>query len=107
MFHVPNDYERFEIFTKGMQMRNFIVYLYYAPECIRKWLAYIRPSYPSEATYTVEIKAENGQKAKNKAITFANKNFEGIKIINKNYHNKLWGINNYPELKERDNESTS
>lgn len=37
------------------------------PDCIRGWLAYLRRA--RDATFVVQILAENGQKAKNQAIT--------------------------------------
>uniref|UniRef100_A0A6M3J329 Uncharacterized protein n=1 Tax=viral metagenome TaxID=1070528 RepID=A0A6M3J329_9ZZZZ len=80
-------------------MKTFTVYLFRAPECIRGWLAYLRPEH-SRCTITVSVKAENGTKAKNKAITCANKGFKGIEVIGGNYDDKIFGLNNFPELKK-------
>jgi len=80
-------------------MKEYTVYLFRSPDCIRGWLAYIKPGVDeTQATFAVKVKAENGPKAKNKAITAANNNFEGVEIIGKNYNDNLWGINNFPEL---------
>jgi len=46
------------------------------------------------------VEAENGPSAKNKAITLANRGFEGAVISRKNYKDPLWGINKFPELVE-------
>ena len=49
----------------------------------------------------VLIDAETGAKAKNKAITAANKGFVGfnVNVVGCNLTDELWGINNFPELK--------
>ena len=79
-------------------MKEYTVYLFRSTDCKRGWLAYIEPTYCDRATFTVQVEAESGPKAKNQAITAANNNFEGVKIIGKNFDDKLWGINNFPEL---------
>jgi hypothetical protein len=80
-------------------MKIHTVYLYRSPDCIRGWLSYLHPEHARRCTFTVEVEAETGPKAKNKAITCANNGFEGVKIVGRNFDDKLWGINNYPELK--------
>ena len=79
-------------------MKVHTVYLFYSPNCIRNWLAYIKTFYGSDATVIVEVEAKDGASAKNKAITAANNRFNGVKIIAKNSDHKLWGIYNFPEL---------
>lgn len=83
-----------------MAEKYYTVYLFKSPECIRGWLSYIEPSYSERATFKVSLKAENGPKAKNKAITLANKGFEGLDIIARNYDDEIWGINKFSELKD-------
>ena len=82
-------------------MKKYTVYLFRSPDCIRGWLAYINPTYGNRATFRVSLDAESGATAKNKAITAANNNFEGVEILGRNFDDKLWGINNFPELKTR------
>ena len=82
-------------------MKEFIVYLYRAPDCIRGWLAYLRPYDKKQATLSVIICAEDGPKAKNKAITSVNHGFTGLEIVSYNHTGDIWGINNFPELKEQ------
>lgn len=82
-------------------MTNYIVYLYKDPDCIRGWLAYIRPGSPKTATLTVAISANNTENAKHKAITAALHGFKGVEIIGYNHTDSLWGIDNFPELKEQ------
>ena len=80
-------------------MKRYTVYLFRSPDCKRGWLSYIEPTYSNKATFIVFVYAENGPKAKNKAITAANNDFKGVEIISRNYDDSLWGINNFPELK--------
>ena len=79
-------------------MKTYTVYLYRAPDCKRGWLAYIEPTYSNRATFIVSLKAENGPKAKNAAITAANNNFKGVEIIDWNNTDMIWGLNMFPEL---------
>jgi hypothetical protein len=79
---------------------KFTVYLFYAPDCRRNWLAYTGPSHARHATLHVEVEEVSGTKAKNKAITLANRGFVGLKITHKNYFNKVFGLVNYPDLLE-------
>ncbi|MGD9825763.1 MAG: hypothetical protein AB7U36_15495 [Desulfobacter sp.] len=51
-----------------------------------------------KATFTVELEAENGPKAKNKAITAANNEFDGVEIVARNFTDGIWGIEKFPEL---------
>ena len=81
-------------------MKTYIVYLYRSPDCIRGWLAYIQPGDGNRATFKVMVDAETGARAKNKAITTANKGFPGVRIIACNLTDELWGVNNFPELKQ-------
>jgi hypothetical protein len=74
--------------------------LFRSPNCIRGWLAYISDEYGDRATFKVVVKAENGAKAKNRAITSANKGFKDVEVIGKNFTDKIWGINNFQDLKE-------
>jgi hypothetical protein len=76
--------------------RRFMVYLYYAPECIRKWLAYVQRQSPE--TVQVEVWAETGAKAKNAAITLANKRFSGAKFLYINDTGDRTAVGRYPEL---------
>ena len=64
-------------------MARHKVYLCYAPECIRGWLAYKDLSCVgwSGPDVVVSVEAETGAKAKNKAITAANNGFEGVEIL--------------------------
>lgn len=83
-------------------MRQYTVYLYRAPDCTRCWLAYLTPDETRHrATFHVKLEAKNGADAKNKAITRANKQFDGLEIMQKNYDDSLWGINNFPDLLEQ------
>jgi hypothetical protein len=77
-------------------MKEYNVYLYRAPECIRGWLAYLRNE--STPTICVRLEAESGAKAKNKAQTLANKGFEGLQILSIPITNTMWDIGNFPEL---------
>lgn len=86
---------------KGPKMKLYNVYLFRAPDCIRGWLAYVHPEHAKSATLTVRLYAENGAKAKNKAITMANQNFEGLEIVGKNFNDRTFGINNFADLKDR------
>lgn len=79
-------------------MTLYTVYLFHCTDCIRGWLAYLTDQ--DNATIAVKVEAESGSKAKNKAITLANRGFIGLKIVYKNYDRGYWAINNYPELKE-------
>lgn len=88
-------------------MEDHMVYLFYSPDCRRNWLAYKKTSYINRATILVKVKAESGSSAKNKAITAANNRFDGVEIIKKNFDDKLWGINAYPELSYLAQEFTS
>jgi len=81
-------------------MKSYTVYLFRSPDCIRGWLSYIEPSYGNRATFKVLVNAESGPKAKNKAITAANNGFKGVEILGKNLNDKLWGINNFPDLEQ-------
>ena len=82
-------------------MSNYAVYLFKAPECIRGWLAYLRLEHAKDATMTVLISAKNGADAKNRAQTAANNGFKGVEILKCNYTHSLFGIDNFPELKEQ------
>lgn len=64
-------------------MKTYQVYLYRSPNCIRGWLAYLLHQGPpsQEELVTVEIEASDGAKAKNAAITAANRGFAGVKVI--------------------------
>jgi hypothetical protein len=79
-------------------MKEHVVYLFRSPDCIRGWLAYLDTRNKDGATFVVRVIAETGAKAKNAAITAANRDFQGVKIIGRNYTDSLWGINNFPEL---------
>jgi len=79
-------------------MKKYTVYLYRDPDCIRGWLAYLKDSSSSRATLKVSVEAESGQKAKNKAITLVNLGLDNLEILKVNYDDKLWGLNNFPEL---------
>jgi hypothetical protein len=78
-------------------MKKYKVQLFRAPRCIRGWLAYLKNS--GQPTVVVEIMAETGAKAKNSAITAANNAFRGVRIVDKNYTDPLWGLNNFPVVK--------
>ena len=78
--------------------KTYTVHLYRAPECIRGWLAYIR-DHQNDATFIVQVEAESGAKAKNAAITAANNEFKGVKIVGCGYSDDLWGLDRFPELK--------
>lgn len=80
-------------------MQKYTVSLFAAPGCVRGWLAYLKSTTERE-TLLVEVDAETGASAKNKAITAANNGFKGLKIIKKNYDDKLWGLNNFPQIKQ-------
>ena len=80
-------------------MRKYKVYLFRSPECIRGWLAYLKFMGYNPPTVTVEVEAESGSKAKNKAVTMANKGFKGIKIVDTDYDDSLYGLNNHPDIK--------
>jgi len=77
-------------------MKHHQVYLYYAPECIRKWLAYTTNQ--GHETTRVKIIATSGAKAKNAAITSANKRFSGVEVLYVNDTGDRTAIGNYPEL---------
>lgn len=77
--------------------KKYIVYLFRAEDCKRKWLAYLKNE-TGDFTLKIVVYAETGAKAKNKAITLANKNFENVEILEKNYTHHLWGIDNFPAL---------
>jgi hypothetical protein len=80
--------------------KEYKVYLYKSPDCIRGWLAYVKEdSLSRKATFKIKVKAENGQKAKNKAITSANNGFQGVEILARNFTDEIWGIDKFPELK--------
>lgn len=80
-------------------MKEFIVYLFKSPDCIRGWLSYIK-NYNDRFTLKVLVKEINGQAAKNKAITAVNNGFNGFKILEINYTADIWGVNNFPDLKK-------
>ena len=82
-------------------MKKYTVYLYRSPNCVRGWLAYLRPEHAITATFTVDLWEFSGAKAKNRAITLANKGFRGLEIVGRNFDHKIWGINNFPELMKR------
>ena len=68
-------------------MKEYTVYLFKAPECIRGWLAYLSTYkyVSSNPDRIITVKAENGSKARNIAITLINKketDNENIKITN-------------------------
>ena len=79
-------------------MSLYTVYLFHCKDCVRHWLAYL--SAQSDPTVIVRVEAESGSKAKNRAISLANKGFIGLQIMSKNYDRGHWAINNYPELLE-------
>ena len=82
-------------------MKKYTVYLFKSPDCVRGWLAYVRPDHLTpRATLHVEIEAKNGVDAKNKAITAANNGFKGLKIVRRNFGDELWGIDLFPGLAE-------
>lgn len=85
-----------------MEAKWIDVFLFKAPDCIRGWLAYLRNE-NNRYTLKVSVKSENGSKAKNKAITLANKDFssDDLKILKLNFSDNLWGVNNFPQLKEK------
>lgn len=76
---------------------EYDVFLFRAPDCIRGWLAYVSKD-SSTPTVTVRVKAESGAKAKNKAITLANKGFKDLQIICIPRTSGIWDIDNFPEL---------
>jgi hypothetical protein len=77
-----------------------IVYLYRAPDCIRGWLSYVTKPDNGVCSVTVKVMALDGPKAKNKAITLANAGFKDLEIIDVNYDDSVWGLDNYPDIKE-------
>lgn len=81
-------------------MKKFRVYLFRTPDYIRGWLAYRNHSGFCRPTLTVLVEAESGTKAKNAAITAANRGFKGVEIIEKNYSSDLYSLNNFPDLLE-------
>lgn len=86
-------------------MKEYTVYLFRCPNCIRGWLSYIEPSSRDRATLSVIIEAESGAKAKNKAITMINKavknrDISELKIKDRNYDCDLWGIDQFEDLKK-------
>lgn len=82
------------------KLKKYTVYLFRATDCKRGWLAYVQPCHGDRATLVVTIEAESGAKAKNKAITAANNDFEGVDIVGHNLTDDLWGIKNFPELEK-------
>ena len=79
-------------------MKPYTVYLFHCKDPTVGWLAYMAPNNRHSATVTVEIEAKSASDAKKCAILLANRGFVGLKILDKNYNDKHWGINNYPEL---------
>jgi len=82
-------------------MKEYTVYLYRTRRTIRGWLSYLQ--YHGEynpCTITVQLIAENGAKAKNKAITLANKGFDGLKIVKVNFSNGIFALNRSPDIKK-------
>ena len=77
---------------------KYTVYLFRYPECRRGWLAYLGAEHSKNFTVAVGVEAENGSKAKNKAITAANNWFHGVDIVEKGYGNKLWGLENFHDI---------
>lgn len=85
-------------YRKADIMKIYDVYLLYSPECIRGWLAYIKTT--SEPTMHVRVCAETGAKAKNKAITMANKEMKNLDIVKINYDSGFWAANKHAKLME-------
>lgn len=81
--------------------KKYTVYLYRSPSCIRGWLSYIKPGDPLQATVIARVSAETSAKAKNAAITQANKDLGSMDIISINKNHSLWGVNNFPDIKEK------
>lgn len=80
--------------------RPFRVFLFRCENCIRGWLAYVDRAH-SRCTVEVEIEALTSAKAKNAAITAANKNFEGCKVIRVNRTSgDHWDAGRFPELND-------
>lgn len=88
------------------KLKDFNVYLYKCNDPGMKrngWLAYREEPSSDGFTLMISIKAENSQQAKSKAIKSANNGFAGAKILKRNYHHSLWGLNNHPEIKKQVN----
>lgn len=80
--------------------RPFRVFLFRAPGYIRGWFAYVARDH-GHCTVEVEVEALTSAKAKNAAITAANKNFEGCKVIRVNRTpGDHWDAGRFPELKD-------
>jgi len=80
------------------QTKDFRVHLFRTPHLIRGWLAYLGPD-QSHCTVTVSIPALTGAKAANAAITAANKQFTGCRVIRVHRgKGDLWDANNFKEL---------
>lgn len=80
-------------------MKKYKVYLFRSPDCVRGWLAYLKPGVDkNRATVAVIIEAPNGSKAKNKAITKANIDLQNMEIFHQNFNDEIWGINNFADL---------
>lgn len=78
------------------------VYLFRYPESRGGWLAYVGYEHADKCTLVVEVDIDkrDSQKAKNKAITAANNNFEGVKIVKTHDNDPMWGLSNFPELEK-------
>ena len=84
-----------------IEMKKYTVYLYRAEDCTRGWLSYLKlPNYTG-CTLTVGVRAKNGADAKNKAITMANDEFNGLEIIKKWYTDSLWSLHHFPEIEKQ------
>lgn len=77
---------------------RFKVFLYRSDTCIRGWMAY-RGHEHSGCTVEVMIEATSGEKAKNAAITAANRGFEGCQVVkvHRGVHG-IWDADLFPEL---------
>lgn len=82
--------------------KEFTVYLFRAPGCIRGWLSYVRTcDLSSDPTLTVKLKAASSAKAKNRAITLANQGFKELQIVAVNRDPAShWNITNFPDIEK-------
>lgn len=79
----------------------FTIYLFRGDHFTRNWRAYIHAPEPERATVVIKVKDWYIFKAKQQAITIANKGFRSGIIVSVNYTDPQWGINNYPDLVEK------
>lgn len=83
--------------VKENPLEEFEVRLIKAPNCIRGWLAYLAKSSSAYPTLIVKVAAENGAKAKSKAITQANKNIAAMRIV-AIPNIGIWAVKKFPDL---------